>query len=305
MSGNSVTDSDLTALEEQVSRWKSYPEYWSLDLDWMPQVPKHWQLRRLKSISIEPLKYGANESGEVFDTAQPRYIRITDINSDGSLRDDTALSLPYEIAEPYILKHGDLLFARSGATVGKSFIYKREWGKACYAGYLIRARLNLNDAYPEYVYYFVNSLHYWAWASSIFIQATIQNISAEKFSNLPIPLPSLEEQQEIISFLDHHTAEIDALITKKQELIERLNEQRTAIISHAVTKGLNPDVPMKDSGVDWLEEIPAHWEVWQLKYLSSGGLKNGVFKKSESFGSGTKLGCVDISSKPNQGTGEL
>ena len=80
--------------------------------------------------------------------------------------------------------------------------------------------------------------------------------------------PEFAEQQAIASFLDRETTKLDALIAKKKQLIQLLQEKRTALISHAVTKGLNPDVPMKDSGVEWLGEIPAHWEVKQLKYIS-------------------------------------
>jgi type I restriction enzyme S subunit len=82
-------------------------------------------------------------------------------------------------------------------------------------------------------------------------------------------LPSLSEQSKIANFLDHETAKIDALIEKQQRLIELLKEKRQAVISHAVTKGLNPKAPMKDSGVEWLGEVPAHWGVTQLKYATS------------------------------------
>lgn len=142
------------------------------------------------------------------------YTRITDIKEDGSLRDDTFRSLPDDLAKPYLLKAKDLLFARSGATVDKSFMYKESWGKACYAGYLICARLNLLKAAPKFISHFVNSFNYWTWLSSSFIQATIQNVSAEKYANLWLTIPSLVEQQKIASYLDSKTAQIDQLITK-------------------------------------------------------------------------------------------
>jgi len=100
----------------------------------------------------------------------------------------------------------------------------------------------------------------------VLIQATIQNISAEKYSNLQVPSPPLAEQRAIAAFLDCETARIDALVEKQERLIELLQEKRAALITHAVTKGLNPDAPMKDSGVPWLGEIPAHWEVRRLKH---------------------------------------
>jgi restriction endonuclease S subunit len=95
------------------------------------------------------------------------------------------------------------------------------------------------------------------------------NVNQEKLRSLKIPAPGLDEQRTIATFLDRETAKIDALIAKKERLIELLQEKRAALISHAVTKGLDPSAPMKDSGVEWLGEIPEHWEVKQLKRLAS------------------------------------
>lgn len=94
-------------------------------------------------------------------------------------------------------------------------------------------------------------------------------IYASELVNLPVPLPPLETQKRIARFLDEKTARIDALIGKKRELLERLAEKRQALITHAVTKGLNPNAPMKPSGIDWLGDIPAHWEVLRLKYVAT------------------------------------
>jgi type I restriction enzyme S subunit len=94
-------------------------------------------------------------------------------------------------------------------------------------------------------------------------------IMNNEMAEICLPLPSKTEQEKIVAFLDHETAKIDTLIDKQQQLIELLKEKRQAVISHAVTKGLDPDVPMKDSGVEWLGEVPEHWDVIQLKYITS------------------------------------
>jgi type I restriction enzyme S subunit len=248
-------------------KWQPYPTYKDSGVEWLGEVPEHWEVKRLKFLITESLKYGANESAQLEDKDCPRFIRITDITEDGLLKEDTFRSLPKDIAKPFILKTGDILFARSGATFGKSFMYREQWGIACHAGYLIRARLKLAEALPEFVSYFANSSVYWDWISSIFIQATIQNVSAEKYANLWMGVPDIQEQQKIAEFLDQETSKIDKLITKKERLIELLKEKRTALISHAVTKGLNPDVPMKDSGVEWLGKIPEHWELRHLRRI--------------------------------------
>jgi type I restriction enzyme S subunit len=106
---------------------------------------------------------------------------------------------------------------------------------------------------------------------------------------LDVPLPSILEQTIITTYLDRKTAEIDALLAQKERLIVLYEEEKTAVINQAVTKGLYPNAPLKDSGIDWLGEIPVKWELKKLKHLSKQGLKNGVFKKSQDFGSGTKL----------------
>ncbi|MEW6245826.1 MAG: restriction endonuclease subunit S [Nitrospirota bacterium] len=204
-------------------------------VEWLGKIPAHWEVKRLKHVAKEPLQYGASEASEFNDPEQPRFIRITDIDETGRLREDTFRSLPQEIARPYLLKRGDLLLARSGATVGKTFLYQESWGKACYAGYLIRFRTNNAVCTPEFVSYFTLSSAYWSWLSGTFIQATIQNVSAERYANLTVTLPPIEEQQEIMSFLDRETAKLDALIAKVREGIEKLKEYRIALISAAVT----------------------------------------------------------------------
>lgn len=257
----------------------AYPKYKDSGVEWLRQVPEHWGVRRLKTIVAEPLKYGANESAELDDRTMPRFVRITDIDDDGGLRDETFKSLPAEIAEPFLLKEGDILLARSGATVGKSFIYSEQWGKACFAGYLIRARLLPSQCMPTWLYYFFQTDGYWGYVTGSQIQATIQNVSAEKYANLFLPLPPLPEQRAIASFLDRETSKIDALVAEQRKLIELLKEKRQAVISHAVTKGLNPDAPMKDSGIEWLGRVPEHWEVVRVKYLvlSDNGIQMGPF----------------------------
>ena len=251
------------------SSHKPYPAYKPSGIDWLGEVPEHWEVKRLKFLVSQPLQYGANDEGVLGEPGLPRYVRITDIKKDGTLREDTFKSLPEGTFRPYLLRQADILLARSGATVGKTFLYQTSWGRVAYAGYLIRARIDERKAVPLYVYYFTRSRAYWNWVGSSFIQATIQNISAEKYANLLIPLPDVQQQQAIAAFLDRETARIDAFIAKKQRLIELLKEKRPALITQAVTKGLDPSVPMKDSGFEWLGGIPEGWEVVPFKHAIS------------------------------------
>ena len=204
-------------------------------VEWLGDVPEHWDVQELRRLLSEPLKYGANEPAEHDDPTHPRYVRITDIDDSDSLRPDTFRSLPPVVAAPYLLDDGDLLFARSGATVGKTFRYQRTWGECAYAGYLIRARFDRRVADSKFIRYFTASEAYWQWLASTFIQATIQNVSAERYAMLSLPVPPTEEQGAIVALLDSVTERNDVLVKLAAAAVERLQEYRTALITAAVT----------------------------------------------------------------------
>jgi restriction endonuclease S subunit len=204
-------------------------------IDWLGDVPEHWEVERLKFVLEAPLKYGANEAAELDDPELPRYVRITDIDEDGGLRDETFRSLPMDIAAEYLLREGDILFARSGATAGKTFLYRQRWGTCAFAGYLIRARVADKKVSPAFLRHFTDSGNYWQWISSALIQATIQNVSAERYGHLWLPLPPRAEQGAIVEYLDRKTAQIETMTAKAGAAIERLQEYRTALITAAVT----------------------------------------------------------------------
>lgn len=256
---------------------KKYGTYKDSGLEWLGMVPEHWGIVPLKYLLSEPLQYGANESADNCNPSEPRYIRITDITEDGKLRKSTYRTLPYQKAEGYMLKKGDILFARSGATVGKTFIFEEDYD-ACFAGYLIKASCN-EKLLPMFLYYFTSSNSYENWKNSTFNQATIQNIGADKYCTLPIPTPSSEEQEGIINFLSHNVAQIDALISEKEKMVEDLKAYRSSLITETVTKGLDKDVKMKDSGVEWIGKMPQNWKLLKLKRIVN--LKSGTSLTSD------------------------
>ncbi|MBT1881640.1 restriction endonuclease subunit S [Enterobacter hormaechei subsp. xiangfangensis] len=204
-------------------------------VEWIGQVPEHWEVKPFKYILSAPMSYGANESAESDDPNHPRYIRITDLTENGTLREDTFKTLPWDKAYSYLLSDGDILLARSGATVGKSFLYRETNGAACFAGYLIKASCNEEKALPKYIYAYLQSHSYWEYISGSNIQSTIQNVSAEKYSSMVLPVPQREEQATIAATLDRETARIDALIGKAEQSITLLKERRSAFITAAVT----------------------------------------------------------------------
>ena len=242
---------------------KKYPKYKDSGVSWIGEIPKGWEVSSLKRYLSETMKYGASESGEINQPSWTRYIRITDIDDNGNLKNDGVKTLNPNIAKDYMLKKGDVLFARSGATVGKSFLYNSD-KPACFAGYLIKAVCN-KHLLSSFLLAYTKSAQYDDWKNSTFIQATIQNIGADKYMNMPIVIPSIPEQRAIVSFLDKKTAQIDRFISEATKEIEKLNELKQAQIAHLVTHGLNPDAPMKDSGIAWIGQIPEHWEVNKIR----------------------------------------
>lgn len=216
-------------------------------VEWLGEVPAHWEVEPLKRFLREPLMYGANQASDDDTPGNPRFVRITDVADDGSLRDDTFRSLPPAVAEPYLLVDGDILLARSGATVGKSFKYRDSWGICCFAGYLIRARFDMQRLTADFADYLCASKLYWACVQAEQIQATIPNVSAERYGAMLLPCPPTDEQARICNYLNGVTAKIDTLTTEAHGAIALLKERRTALISAAVTgkidvRGLVPEV---------------------------------------------------------------
>ncbi|MEC5630507.1 hypothetical protein B9L20_09770 [Serratia marcescens] len=169
--------------------------------------------------------------------------------------------------EVYEVFPGDILITMMG-TSGKCEIVPHNAEKGIIDSHLIRVRVNNKLIVPNFFKLLVDE------SPEIKHQIKIQGkgsimlgLNSGIIRGLYLPLPGISEQQLILSFLDHETAKIDKLIEKQKQLIELLKEKRQAVISHAVTKGLNPDVPMKDSGVEWLGEVPEHWRVMPLKYI--------------------------------------
>lgn len=204
-------------------------------IEWIGDIPKHWSIRKLKYCVIEKLRYGANESAELDNIDYPRYIRITDFGYDGKLRDDTFRSLHPDVAKNYLLAEGDILFARSGATVGKTFQFKNYNGQACFAGYLIKATVNTSIMYSDFLFLFTKSSAYSKWKDFIFNKATIENIGADKYNELQLTLPSLIEQKAIVKYTETEQLKIDKVINQIQKEIDLIKEYKISLISEVVT----------------------------------------------------------------------
>ena len=202
-------------------------------VEWIGEIPKHWTITRLKYISSIPVTYGLNIESDRYTTEGIRLIRITDIDESGDLR-RKGVYLPEDcVPQEQMLNSYDLLLSRSGATVGKSYLHL-ETGKYTSAGYLVR--FNFDDYWAsKFIYYITLSHFYRNWLEQQIIISTIQNVNGEKYSNFQLPIPSYQEQTQIVDFLDHKTKQIDELIATERRKIELLKEYRQSLISEAVT----------------------------------------------------------------------
>ena len=208
-------------------------------VEWLGDVPEHWEIRRLRYLLKDKLKYGANQAAEYTQPNWPRYLRITDFSADGTLKEDDPRSLPPEIALEYLVEPGDLLFARSGATVGKTFLVPPVNRKMCHAGYLIRARPDQQVADPRFVFAFTQSRAFHDWRSATLITATIENINAEKYAGLRVPTPPRDEQNKIADFLGIVQSRTENNMEAIRHQIGLMEEYRTRLIADVVTGKLD------------------------------------------------------------------
>lgn len=236
-------------------------------------IPVEWNFSPLKHTCSRSALYGANIPAESYVPTGVRFIRTTDISEEGHLLEG-GVFVAEEHVTNYMLSPGDLLISRSG-TLGRAFVYTESNGPCSYAGYLVRFILSDNNI-PRFFFYLTKSLAFQGWVQSAAIEATIGNVNGEKYANLCVPVPSLRIQRRIVSYLDAETEQIDKLVAEKERMLALLEEKRAALVNRAVTRGLNPNVPMKPSDIDWLGNIPAHWEVKRLKNVAQE-LQTGPF----------------------------
>lgn len=178
-----------------------------------------WDVKKIKDIATEKLSYGSGASAVPFNTSV-RYIRITDINEYGELKDEKVS--PNIFDEKYLLAEGDILFARSGATVGKTYLHKKNENPCIYAGYLIRLRPNEMIVLPYYVYYYTKSNYYKSFICANQRVVAQPNINAKQYGNLDIPLPPLPLQHlfaQRIEQIEHQKAEVQKSITDLETLL--------------------------------------------------------------------------------------
>ena len=255
-----------------MSHYQPYPAYKDSGVEWLGMIPEHWDVSQMKSglISIQNGVWGDDPDGSEDDTP---CARVADFDRVSLTVNEPLPTLRKITADQRLYKKvstNDLLLEKSGGgeqtTVGAVVQYVGENDIVC-SNFVAVIKCK-DHVFPRWLCYLSFSL-YSAGVNVRSIKQTtgIQNLDSHQYSSEQVSFPPLVEQRAIAAHLDRETARIDSLITKKTRFIELLKEKRQALITQAVTKGLDPHVKMKDSGVEWLGEVPEHWEIKSLKQV--------------------------------------
>ncbi len=244
------------------------------------KIPSEWTVRKLDELTSNSGNYGANISAVDYDPEKPRYIRITDIGDDGFLKDDDRKSISREDAEDYYLSEGDLLFARTGATAGKSYLCREDEPDAAYAGYLIRFEVDRSKVDPDFLALYVQSKLYENWVDRITRHGAQENINASEYRSLDILYPPLSEQRRIAGIL----STVDKQIQQTDEMVEKTKELKRGLMQDLYTRGTKPDRKTRSTRIG---EIPINWTLATIgqyaEIISGTHVKSDLVSDDESL----------------------
>jgi type I restriction enzyme S subunit len=225
-----------------MGRYHVYPEYKCSEVDWFDSVPVHWEVKRISY-------FAQLKSGDAIVSEQIEAEGQYPVYGGNGLRGYTS---------NYTHEGHYILIGRQGALCGNINYGEGKFWASEHA-------IVVHPFLPTHTKWLGETLRAMN-LNQYNVSAAQPGLAVANITCLKVPFPSYAEQQAIANFLDHETAKIDTLIEKQQQLIQLLKEKRQAVISHAVTKGLNPNAPMKDSGVEWLGQVPEHWKVTKFNY---------------------------------------
>jgi type I restriction enzyme S subunit len=265
-----------------------YPKYKDSGVEWLGEVPEHWEATRAGSLGV--FSSSGIDKKLVEGESRVQMFNYLDVykSNDKVLRyspDLMTTTAPEDKIVEHSVVDGDLLITPSSETRDDIGHAARVISPPCpvvYSYHVIRFRLASPRIAP-YLAYAWNAAPVRAYFEAVCTGTTRKVLVRDDLRNAPLAIPPIAEQAAIAAFLDRETAKIDALIAEQQRLIELLQEKRQAVISHVVTKGLNPDAPMKDSGVEWLGKVPKHWKCSRLKHLIEEGtsISYGIVQPGE------------------------
>lgn len=241
-----------------------YHEYRDSGMGWIGQIPSTWSLTPLKRL----VTIGNGRDYKHIETEINGY----PVYGTGGV---------FTQCSEYLHVGPSVLLGRKGTIDNPLFVEGPFWTSDT----IYYTDIDQQKVIPKYLFYLVHQIPFGLYKYG----STIPSMTKTDYEEMRFPHPSIPEQHQIVSFLDEKTSQIDDLIEKKKRKIELLKEYRSSLISHVVTKGLDPNVEMKDSGVEWVGEIPNLWETKRLRFLITSKPDNGIFKKKDQFGSGIRL----------------
>lgn len=245
----------------------AYEKYRPSKIEWVRSIPAHWNESAVKINYLMQLGKMLQNDASALSDVEVSYLKAQHVNWNRVTTD----GLPKMWASPselknYGVQNGDLLVCEGGE-VGRAAILEGLDEPAIIQNAIHRIRGTASGDI-RFFSYLLKNIADAGWFAILCNKATIAHLTVDKLGAIQIPIPSLAEQQKIAAFLDWKTSQIDTLIAKKHELLQKLKEKRLAVITQAVTKGLNPDAPMRNSGSAWLGAVPTHWDVKPVKYLT-------------------------------------
>ena len=281
-----------------MAKYQQYNEYKDSGVEWLGEIPKDWETKPLKHLCTYNDEVLSDSTNKEFELEYVDIGSVSSINGITNTENMVFENAPSRAKR--VVQDGDVIISTvrtyleaiapinnppKNMIVSTGFAVIRPNRYLCkgYAAYCLRAKGFIKEVV------------------SLSVGVSYPAINATDLVGIKIPSLPLNEQAQIAHFLDHETAQIDTLIEKQQTLIALLKEKRQAVISHAVTKGLNPDAPMKDSGVEWLGDVPEHWKVTRIKYITSmfeqGWSPQCDSRPAENNEYGVlKVGCVNYGS---------
>lgn len=281
-------------------KFPAYPKYKPSGVEWLGDVPKHWEVKRLKWVGESIIGLTYSPTDVVNEGEGTLVLRSSNIQGGRIVFDDNVF-VSAEIPRRLRTRPNDIVICtRNGSRdlVGKTGKISERDAGLTFGAFTAVFRSSSN----AYMFYVFNSSLF-SFQAGLYQTSTIFQLTNGTINAFQIPLPPSDEQQAIADFLDAQTARLDALLSKRRALIEKLSEKRIALISRTVTRGLNPNVKLKSSGIEWLGDVPEHWQAKPLKYAAS--IKTGFAFSADEFtdegipvlriGDITQDGRVDLS----------
>ena len=256
----------MTAVTERIDeapsrRFRPYPEYMDSGVDWLGEIPASWEVQPLKHLATFSTGWTPPTGREELYGGEHLWANISDLGPRVLNKTEKTISdAAIQEARLRIVDAGSLLFS-----------FKLSVGRVSIAG----VNMYTNEAIAAFSPSSLIDTGYLFWAAPVLIPRNAQDniygaplLNGERIANAKLLRPIPSDQRAIAAFLDRETAKVDALVARNERLIELLQEKRSALITRAVTRGLDPNVPIKDSGVEWLGEIPVHWDVKRVKWIA-------------------------------------